>query len=85
MREQTIRPLSREWRCAEIHALETYWNLVVQGNDIDESLRDVLLPNQTNEEVKLGLVQLEKTIRERRGRASLTLPLRLQKRNLKPR
>jgi hypothetical protein len=57
-----------EWKCAEIRALETYRNLVVQGDDIDESLRDVLLPNRTNEEVKLGLVQLEKTIRERRGR-----------------
>lgn len=56
-----------EWTCAEIRALETYRNLVVKGDDIDESLRDVLLPNRTNEEVKLQLVRLEKTIKERRG------------------
>lgn len=56
-----------EWTCAEIRALETYRNLVVQGDDIDDSLRDVLLPNRTNEEVKLQLVRLERTIKERRG------------------
>jgi hypothetical protein len=56
-----------EWTCAEIKALETYRNLCIRGAEIDDSLRDVLLPNRKNEEVKLQLARLEKTIKERRG------------------
>jgi hypothetical protein len=36
-------------------------------------LRDVLLPNRTNEEVKLQLVRIERTIKERRGSKLLEL------------
>jgi hypothetical protein len=55
-----------EWTCAEIRALETYRNLS-KGDEIDDGLRDVLLPSRTNEEVKAQLARIEVTIRERRG------------------
>jgi len=35
-------------------------------DDVDDGLRDVLLPNRTAKEVKLQLVRIEKTIREKR-------------------
>src|SRR5579859_1166389 len=56
-----------EWKCAEFRALQTYRNLSASREEIDDSLRDVLLPNRTNEEVKLQLVRIEETIKERRG------------------
>src|SRR5271154_877544 len=37
-----------EWTNAELRALETYRNLK-KGDDLDNSLRDVLLPNRTPE------------------------------------
>jgi hypothetical protein len=55
-----------DWTCAEIRALETYRNLS-NGDEIDDGLRDVLLPSRTNEEVKAQLARIELTIRERRG------------------
>lgn len=55
-----------EWTCAEIRALETYRNLM-KGTEIDATLREVLLPNRSPEEIRLQLVRVERTIRERRG------------------
>src|SRR5271167_375994 len=46
-----------EWTCAEIRALESYRNLM-KGEDIDNGLRDVLLPNRTEKEIKLQLVRI---------------------------
>ena len=40
-------------------------------DDVDDGLRDVLLPNRTAKEVKLQLVRIEKTIREKRRGSKL--------------
>jgi len=61
-----------EWTNAELRALETYRNLK-KGDDLDNSLRDVLLPNRTPEEVKLKLLRIEKSRQERRGSKLLDL------------
>lgn len=57
---------SREWTCAEIRALASYRHLM-RGPEIDNRLREVLLPNRTEEEVRLQLARVDKTIRERYG------------------
>jgi hypothetical protein len=61
-----------EWTCAEIRALESYRNLM-KGEDIDNGLREVLLPNRTEGEVKLQLDRIEKKMKEKRGSKLLEL------------
>src|SRR5271167_3197475 len=62
---------SSEWTCAEIRALETYRNLMNGEDDVADGLRDILLPNRTAQEVKLQLVRIEETIREKRRGSKL--------------
>jgi hypothetical protein len=45
----------------------------MKGEDIDNGLREVLLPNRTKGEVKLQLEWIEKTMKERRGGKLLEL------------
>lgn len=59
-----------EWTCIEIRALETYRNLSKKG-EFDDGLRDVLLPNRTNEEVQAQLARVENTIRKKRASRKL--------------
>lgn len=50
-----------------------YRDLAGDRDEIDDYLRDLLLPHRTNEEVKLQLVRIEQTIKERRGSKLLEL------------
>ena len=56
-----------EWTCAEIRAVESFRKLKT-GSELDDELRDLLLPNRTKQEVLLQLARVEKTVRERRSK-----------------
>src|SRR5271170_4069473 len=60
-----------EWTCAEIRALDSYRNLHRNDEDINAGLKDVLLPNRTEEEVRLQLARIERTKREKRRGSKL--------------
>lgn len=59
-------PNAGEWTCAEIRALDSYRNLLKNDQDINGGLRDVLLPNRTEEEVRFQLARIERTKRDKR-------------------
>src|SRR5271170_4284754 len=60
-----------EWTCAEIRALDSYRNLHRNDEDINAGLKDVLLPNRTEEEVRLQLARIERTKRDKRRGSKL--------------
>ena len=57
---------SSEWTHAELCALETYRSLAKE-NEINDGLRDVLLPNRTASEIEAGLAKLDDSARARKG------------------
>ena len=61
------RRQNAEWTTAEMCALETYRSLM-KGSDIDCGLRDLLLPNRTDEEVTSRISKLKEANRENAGR-----------------
>jgi hypothetical protein len=58
------------WTCAEIRALEIYRNSS-KKDEVDDDLRDILLPNRSFEEVKAQMARVESTIRKRRKNSKL--------------
>ena len=63
-----LRPSANagEWTSAEIRALDSYRNLIMNDEDINGGLKDVLLPNRTEEEVRLKLASTKRTGRVKR-------------------
>ena len=59
-----------EWTCAEIRALDSYRTLLKTDEGINAGLKDVLLPNRTEEEVRLQLARIERTKRDKRRGSS---------------
>ena len=70
-RRRRRRRRSNEWTCAEIRSLETYRKLMKGEDDIDDGLRSVLLPNRSAKEVKLQMVRINETVREKRRGSKL--------------
>ena len=70
-RRRRRRRRSNEWTCAEIRSLETYRKLMKGEDDIDDGLRSVLLPNRSAKEVKLQIVRIDETVREKRRGSKL--------------
>src|SRR5271170_2682899 len=68
-----------EWTCAEIRALDSYRNLLKNDEDINGGLKDVLLPNRTEEEVRLQLARIERTERDKRRVSKLEDLARIEK------
>src|SRR5271170_5043472 len=68
-----------EWTCAEIRALDSYRNLLRNDQDINAGLKDVLLPNRTEEEVRLQLARIERTKRDKRRGSKLEDLVKIEK------
>jgi hypothetical protein len=65
------RHRSNEWTGTEIRSLEMYRNLRKGEDDVDDGLRSVLLPNRSAKEVKLQIIRIDETIREKRRGSKL--------------
>jgi hypothetical protein len=68
-----------EWTCAEIRALDSYRNLLRNDQDINAGLKDVLLPNRTEEEVRLQLARIERTKRDKTSGSKLEDLVKIEK------